>query len=62
MTELETFDTTIQKTNLWLKDLMDSEGWEDRRRAYLALRSILHALRDRLQVEDVVHLQPSCLC
>ena len=34
---------------------MDSEGWEDRHRAFLALRATLHALRDRLSVEDVAH-------
>lgn len=56
MAEIETFETTIQKTNAWLKDLMESEGWEDRHRAYLALRAALHALRDRLTVEDAAHL------
>ncbi len=56
MPEMETFETTIQKTNLWLKDLMDAEGWEDRHRAYLALRAALHALRDRLSIEDAAHL------
>lgn len=56
MPEIETFETTIQKTNLWLKDLMESEGWEDRHRAYLAMRAALHALRDRLTVEDAAHL------
>lgn len=56
MPEIETFETTIQKTNSWLKDLMESEGWEDRHRAYMALRAALHALRDRLTVEDAAHL------
>ncbi len=56
MTDVESFETTIQKTNAWLKDLMESEGWEDRHRAYLALRAALHALRDRLTVEDAAHL------
>jgi uncharacterized protein (DUF2267 family) len=55
-TEMETFDTTVQKTNLWLKTLMDEEGWEDRHRAYLALRAALHTLRDRLTVEETMHL------
>ncbi|MFB3925652.1 MAG: DUF2267 domain-containing protein [Syntrophales bacterium] len=54
MTDLETFDTTVQKTNLWLKDLMDEEGWEDRHKAYLALRAGLHALRDSLSLKGAV--------
>ncbi|HPL62233.1 MAG: DUF2267 domain-containing protein [Syntrophales bacterium] len=56
MTEMETFDTTIQKTNMWLKSLMDEEGWEDRHRAYLALRAALQTLRDRLTMEEAIHL------
>ena len=57
-TGLEAFDTTLQKTQIWLNDLMAELGWpeEDRSRAYLALRSVLHALRDRLTAEEAVHL------
>lgn len=50
------FDTTIQKTNLWLKEIMEDEGWEDRQKAYMVLRAVLHALRDRLVVDEAVHL------
>ena len=53
---MESFDTTIQKTNIWLKELMEEEGWEDRHKAYLALRAALHALRDRLTAEEVAQL------
>jgi uncharacterized protein (DUF2267 family) len=55
-TGLETFDATVQKTNRWLKELMQELGWEDRHRAYSALRAALHALRDRLTVEEVAEL------
>jgi uncharacterized protein (DUF2267 family) len=55
-TGLEVFDTTLQKTNSWLKDLMEVLGWPDRHKAYLALRATLHALRDRLTVEEVAQL------
>ena len=55
-TGLEVFDTTVQKTNSWLKDVMVELGWEDRQRAYLALRSTLHALRDRLTVDETAQL------
>ncbi|MBI3303189.1 MAG: hypothetical protein HYZ72_14070 [Deltaproteobacteria bacterium] len=35
-TGLEIFDTTFQKTHIWLNDVMRELGWEDERpRAYL---------------------------
>ncbi len=55
-TGLRAFDQTLQQTNIWLKQLMDLMGWEDRQRAYLALRLTLHALRDRLHVDAAAHL------
>lgn len=56
-TGLEVFDTTLQKTHVWLNDVMQELGWEDERpRAYLALRTVLHALRDRLTVEEAMQL------
>ncbi len=33
MTGLDVFDTTVQKTNIWLKDIMQELGWEDRHAA-----------------------------
>jgi uncharacterized protein (DUF2267 family) len=50
------FDAALQKTNIWLRDLMALTGWQDRHRAYYALRSVLHALRDRLPVDEVAAL------
>ncbi len=55
-TGLEVFDTTLHKTHAWLKEVMKELGTEDRHKAYLALRSVLHALRDRLTVEEVAQL------
>jgi uncharacterized protein (DUF2267 family) len=55
-TGLKVFDTTTQKTNLWLHDLMRILGWEDKQKAYVALRAVLHALRDRLSVEETAQL------
>jgi uncharacterized protein (DUF2267 family) len=53
---LSEFDAALQKTNIWLRDLMGLMGWQDRHRAYYALRSVLHALRDRLPVDEVAAL------
>jgi uncharacterized protein (DUF2267 family) len=55
-TGLTAFDSTIHTTNVWLQDVMEYLGWQDRHRAYLALRAVLHALRDRLTVEEAADL------
>jgi uncharacterized protein (DUF2267 family) len=55
-TGLEVFDTTLHKTNIWLNDLMQIGGWQDRQVAYRALRATLHALRDRLTIDEVAQL------
>lgn len=55
-TGLEVFDRTLHKTHAWLKAIMEELGTEDRHKAYLALRAVLHALRDRLTVEEVAQL------
>ncbi len=55
-TGLAQFDSTLQTTNSWLKELLERLGWEDRHRAYHALRTVLHALRDRLTVDEDVTL------
>ena len=56
ITGLDVFDRTVHKTNNWLNELMELLGWHDRHRAYLALRVTLHALRDRLTVEEMAQL------
>ncbi len=55
-TGLDVFDRTVHKTNNWLHELMEVLGWPAKHRAYSALRGTLHALRDRLTVEEVAHL------
>lgn len=55
-TGLKVFDTTIQTTNIWLDDIMEELGWDDRHRALHALRAVLHTLRDHLVVDEVAQL------
>lgn len=55
-TGLDTFDRTVQETNLWLKAIMDRLDTEDRHQAYSSLRAVLHALRDRIGPESAAHL------
>ena len=53
-TGFRVFDSTIQKTNLVLGEIEQAYGWPPDRRvqSYTALRTVLHALRDRLPVQE----------
>lgn len=55
-TGIPAFDHTLQTTNVWLNEIMDRLGWQEKPRAYHALRVVLHALRDRLPVDHAVAL------
>ena len=55
-TTIGSFESTIHKTNVWLKDVMEELDWDSHERAYHALRAVLHALRDRLSTEEVADL------
>ncbi len=50
------FESSLDKTNLILKDIENAYGWpKDRRnQSYAALRTVLHLLRDRLPVNESV--------
>lgn len=52
MTGLEAVDTTVHKTNEWLHGIGRSLGGAKPQTAYRVLRAVLHALRDRLTVDD----------
>jgi uncharacterized protein (DUF2267 family) len=53
----EVFETTLQKTNIWLRELCDELHWgDDHQKAYHGLRAVLHVLRDRLPVAEAAHL------
>ncbi|MBW3633915.1 MAG: DUF2267 domain-containing protein [Chloroflexi bacterium] len=53
---VEAFDTTVQKTNEWLRDISNELGDDNRRHPNLALRGTLHAVRDFLPIEESAHL------
>jgi uncharacterized protein (DUF2267 family) len=50
------WDKTLVKSNEWLKELGAELGWEDAHATLLALRSVLHALRDRLTPTEAADL------
>jgi uncharacterized protein (DUF2267 family) len=53
---LPAFESTLQTTHIWLNDIIDRLGWGDQHQAYQALRAVLHALRDRLSVDQTAAL------
>lgn len=54
-TGLDTFDKTLQTTNVWLDDICEELG-PDRQAAWHALGSVLRTVRDRVPVELAAHL------
>lgn len=56
MSGLAVFDSTLHKTNIWLKDVMEELELDNRHHAYLALRGVLQTLRDHLSLEEVAQL------
>ncbi|GAA3828468.1 DUF2267 domain-containing protein [Streptomyces phyllanthi] len=53
-TGFSSFDTMVDKANRLLKEIEQVFGWpkERRNQSYAALRGVLHALRDRLSVDE----------
>jgi uncharacterized protein (DUF2267 family) len=52
--DVRSINKTIQNTMEWLHGIKAELGWEDDERVYEATRAVLHAIRDRLPVEDAV--------
>src|SRR5436190_23805587 len=53
-TGLDVFDSTIQRTNTWIKELMQELNWSDHRKTYFAFRCVLHGVRDHLSLSDAI--------
>jgi uncharacterized protein (DUF2267 family) len=49
-------EASVHTANVWLKELAQELGWDERERVYHALRSVLHALRNRLTVDEAADL------
>ena len=52
---IASIETTVQKTSEWLHEIADKANWSVEQ-AYIALRVVLHQLRDNLMVETTAHL------
>lgn len=55
-TRLTNLDDMLRLTREWVQELSDRLDWGDDRRAYRLLRETLHAIRDRLPVNEAVDL------
>lgn len=49
-------DTTYHKTNEWIHQICREMNTDNENFAYSALRSVLHALRDRMVVDEAAQL------
>jgi uncharacterized protein (DUF2267 family) len=47
---------SVQKANVWINEMAGEMGTQDEDRAYRVMRAYLHALRDRLTVEETAQL------
>lgn len=56
MTGLRSFDSTVHTTVEWIDDLIQDSVCKDRQQAYHAMRSVLHAVRDRLSIDEATDL------
>jgi uncharacterized protein (DUF2267 family) len=55
-TGLQSIDHTVQLTHSWINDLDHELGWNNKARSYRLMRSVLHAVRDWLQVDESANL------
>lgn len=56
MRTFDLFNKALQKAETWIREVADEMETEDEQLAFHALRAVLHALRDRLIVDEAVHL------
>lgn len=53
---IDAIERSVEKANVWLRDVAGAFDHGDRHEAYRALRATLHALRDRLPVNETAKL------
>jgi uncharacterized protein (DUF2267 family) len=54
--DLESLEHTVQLTHIWINELDERLGWNNKPRSYRLLKAVLHALRDRLQLNEAADL------
>jgi uncharacterized protein (DUF2267 family) len=56
MPEPSIIERNVEKAHIWLDEVAGQLGTDDHRQAYRVLRAYLHALRDRLTVDEAAQL------
>lgn len=56
MDELPIISRSVEKAHIWVNEVAKELGTDDRDQAYRVLRAYLHALRDRLPVNEAAQL------
>jgi uncharacterized protein (DUF2267 family) len=56
ITNVSSLNRSMEKTQVWLKDLVEIGHLETETQAYSLLRAVLHTLRDYLTVDEAVNL------
>lgn len=55
-TDVSALNHTLTETKAWIDQLVEEGPFENEQQGYSHLRAVLHSLRDRLTVEEAVHL------
>ncbi len=55
-TGVDTVDRSVEKAHVWINDVDEEFGTEDRRQAYRVLRAFKHTLRDHLSLDEAAEL------
>ena len=53
---LRIIDESVQQANIWINEVNERTGWDDKQRAYRLLRAVLHALRDHVSPDVAAKL------
>ena len=53
---LEGLEHTVELTHIWINELDEKLGWNNKPRAYRLLKAVLQSLRDWLQINEMAHL------
>lgn len=56
MANADVIERSVEKTHIWLNEVGEELGSEDDAAAYRVLRAFLHALRDRLGINEAAQL------
>lgn len=53
---LKILDESVHQANVWINEVNERTGWDNKQRAYRLLRAVLHAIRDHLSPDTAAQL------